>query len=711
MRRSFRVSPLLLTLGILSASPVSAQQVAAIQPETLEHLRKQEQNILAQAQPLRPQVAVEDSDTLEEVSVTANRRPQLIVQTSESVTVITRSDIESLLPLAQTLPDLLRIVPGVQAGGTSPFEPSFSIRGLGDGRSAIFIDGERQNINQGDDRSDLFSLNPQDIERIEILRGPASGTYGADVTGGLINVITRLPKAGDPLRFGYQTVIGGYSTFNQTIRTSFGGEGYAFNLGVGYRSTGDARDGQGAFVPNQQDSQTYSSQLRLFPNADNRITLKYSGSRLHTGILAVANFAEGERFSAPLLSKDRFGVEWRSQKIFGTTTDLKLNVYYNQLFQNYIQKLINEEGETTFDQRITSRTNTLGTNLQFNTPLGAAILTYGMDFFYESGTNASLIQGSGVGEPTTLPIVPDGSQTGQAGYILLDYPVSDTLRLNGGIRYDAIATTANSSAVTTGFNLNNSALTPKAGLVWTLNPDLRVRANYSQGFRVPSFRERFFQGFAGPLNADLDDVVIASGLSAFEASFAYLQGNPRLSPLRASSFDLGIGGGSKTTSWDIVYFNNNVTGLLSLAETGEVIGVAPVLGFTNIDARFQGIEVQGSIQFTPEWRLRASFTWTDAIAQNTNTQIASVAPTFGALQLAYRSLGGFSALLQARASSERAGIPGYGTVDLNFGLPISPGMQLTLTVSNITNSYFAESLAGKNVAGSQLLIGIRGGDF
>ncbi len=653
-------------------------------------------------------------DLLEEYNVTANRRRQAISETSESVTIITRSDIEALTPLAQTLPDLLRIVPGIQAGGSSPFEPAFSIRGLGDGRSAVFIDGERQNISQGDDRADLFSLNPQDIERIEILRGPASGTYGADVVGGLVNVITRKPQPGDPTRLGFQTSFGGFSAFNQALRLSTGGDGYALNASINYSSLGDGVDGLGTYLPNQQDKQTYTAKLRLFPSPNDRVTLSYAGSRLHTGVIAIANFAEGERFSVPLLGKDRLGVEWNSQKIFNSATDFKLSVFYNRTAQNYIQQILNAEDPsiTDFNEQVTSTVNTLGTNVQFNTPIGKGNLTYGLDFFRESGTNASLVEGSFLTTGSTAPIVPDGTQTGIAGYVLLNYPLTPDVIVNGGLRYDATTTTAFATDTASQITLNNTALTPKFGLVWNFAPGLRFRANYSQGFRVPSFRERFFSGFAGPLNADLDDVVFTDALAGVVAGYSFLQGNPNLAPLRANSFDIGFGGGNGTTSWDAVYFNNSVQGLLSLASNGELVaGSAPVLVYENINARFQGVELQGTVQFNPEWRLRSSFTWTNAIEEQTQQQLSSVAPTFGALQLSYRNPSGLSALLQARVSSARPGFPAFGVVDLNFGLPIAPTLQLTLTVSNLLGSYYAESVAGKYAPDRQIFIGLRGGDW
>ena len=109
-------------------------------------------------------------------------------------------------------------------------------------------------------------------------------------------------------------------------------------------------------------------------------------------------------------------------------------------------------------------------------------------------------------------------------------------------------------------------------------------------------------------------------------------------------------------------------------------GAAPVLVFENINARFQGVELQSAVQLSPEWRLQGSFTWTNALTQR---QLASVTPTYGALQVSYRDPSGFSALLQTRMSSSRPGFPAFGVVDLNVTVPLAPALQLTLTVSNL----------------------------
>ena len=97
----------------------------------------------------------------------------------------------------------MRDLEGVDVGETSDKtgQRTISIRGMGADYTLVLIDGKRQN-NHGDIYPNSFGGNqfnhipPLDmIERIEVIRGPASTLYGADALGGVVNIITR--KVGD----------------------------------------------------------------------------------------------------------------------------------------------------------------------------------------------------------------------------------------------------------------------------------------------------------------------------------------------------------------------------------------------------------------------------------------------------------------------------------------------------------------------------------
>jgi len=137
------------------------------------------------------------ASTLDTVVVTAAGFEQKITDAPASISVITREDLGKRPYM--TLLDAVRDIEGVDVGETrdKTGQGTVSMRGMGSDYTLILINGRRQN-NHGDIYPNAFGGNqfnhipPMDaIERIEIIRGPASTLYGADAMGGVINIITK----------------------------------------------------------------------------------------------------------------------------------------------------------------------------------------------------------------------------------------------------------------------------------------------------------------------------------------------------------------------------------------------------------------------------------------------------------------------------------------------------------------------------------------
>jgi outer membrane receptor for ferrienterochelin and colicins len=134
---------------------------------------------------------------LEELVVSAAGVEQKITDAPASITVISKDELDKKPYI--TLLDAVREVEGVDVGETTDKtgQGGISIRGMGADYTLILIDGKRQN-NVGDIYPNNFGGNqfnhipPREmIERIEVIRGPASTLYGADALGGVINIITK----------------------------------------------------------------------------------------------------------------------------------------------------------------------------------------------------------------------------------------------------------------------------------------------------------------------------------------------------------------------------------------------------------------------------------------------------------------------------------------------------------------------------------------
>jgi outer membrane cobalamin receptor len=131
---------------------------------------------------------------LEEMVVTANRYPRLLKDISATVSIVTESDIEKLNMRNST--DILATLPGIFVNKTGDFgRADIDIRGIGDrGRSVmVMIDGRP--VKMGLYGCTVTHSLPMDnVERIEVVRGPASVLYGSDALGGVINIITKSPQ-------------------------------------------------------------------------------------------------------------------------------------------------------------------------------------------------------------------------------------------------------------------------------------------------------------------------------------------------------------------------------------------------------------------------------------------------------------------------------------------------------------------------------------
>ncbi|NBO18249.1 MAG: TonB-dependent receptor [Proteobacteria bacterium] len=174
-----------------------------------------------------PAFAAEDNTELPQVIVSANRTEMPVNQIASSVTVISRAEIER--KNAQTVLDMLREVPGLsiaQNGGVGQTASLF-MRGTNSNHVMVMVDGMWVNDPSTPTGAvDFSNLPNENIERIEIMRGPQSALYGSSAVGGVINIITRRgqgkPQYNAFAEYGrYNTRRGGLSTNGEVGRTAY----------------------------------------------------------------------------------------------------------------------------------------------------------------------------------------------------------------------------------------------------------------------------------------------------------------------------------------------------------------------------------------------------------------------------------------------------------------------------------------------------------
>ena len=130
---------------------------------------------------------------LEAVLVTAGGRPQRRSEIAIPISEVTAEEIR--ISGAPSADQLLDEMPGIQTTAKAPVGSSIQIRGIGDSRVLVLIDGQPANGALLENR-DLSRVSLSGVERVEVVKGPLSTLYGSDALGGVINVITQAPERG-----------------------------------------------------------------------------------------------------------------------------------------------------------------------------------------------------------------------------------------------------------------------------------------------------------------------------------------------------------------------------------------------------------------------------------------------------------------------------------------------------------------------------------
>ncbi len=228
------------------------------------------------------------SSNINPVVVTATRSAEPVSESLAAVTVITRTEIRRLQPTS--LHDLLDGLPGVSfsnSGGVGQ-QTSLFLRGTNSDHTLVLIDGVRVgSVSAG---LAAFEQIPVDqIQRIEIVRGPRSSLYGSDAIGGVIQIFTRHGTPGQALQPSF-SITGGSHSYGRGQAGLSGGTGHAwYNLSVGteyIRGINSCKLGAGTVFAgcfaNQPDADGYRSNnglLNLGYRWDNGA--KVTGNLLH----------------------------------------------------------------------------------------------------------------------------------------------------------------------------------------------------------------------------------------------------------------------------------------------------------------------------------------------------------------------------------------------------------------------------------------------
>src|SRR5690348_8478530 len=429
-----------------------------------------------------------DTARLAPVVITANRVPVAPNASLTSVTVISGDDLRARG--IGTVAEALRDVPGaeVASGGSFGATTSLFLRGGESDYVKVLVDGVA--VNDPGGAFDFAQLTTDNIDRIEIVRGPASVLYGSDAVTGVIQIFTR--RGSGPSRAVASVRGGTYGTLDYD-GTLLGGSRVAqYSLGAARHTT----DGILPFNNRDRDN-TYSGSLRLTPDAatDFRASARYTDADFHyptnsAGVPEDSNaFNTTKRFVADLEAGHYFTSRVEGRVLLANTS---IDAHSDDRPDN--------AGDTLgfFGYLSTSHLHRRSADAHVNVYITrVTVLTAGAEYAKETDANSSLSM-SQFGNSASPPF--DASRENVAYYSQLvgnaGRMVSYTLggRVDDNQRFGTFATY-------------------RAGLGLRVREGTRVHIAAGSAFKEPTFDEQFSTGFT--------------------------EGNPALNPERSRSWELG----------------------------------------------------------------------------------------------------------------------------------------------------------------------------
>lgn len=625
-------------------------------------------------------VIAADDQPVQEIVVTASGFEQKITDAPASISVISQEEI--LTRPHVNLLDMLKYQEGVDIGTSrdKTGQGSVSMRGLTGEYTLYLIDGKRQN-NHGDIYPNNFGGNAfghmppaESIERIEVIRGPASTLYGADALGGVINIITK--KVAD--RWIGSATLSGTMQENDQFGEDRQGEfsltgpliANTLSLGIRgsfYESDPSSPELKPAIDPNgdahtrsvgfggggktvDSETQEYGVSLTYTPNQSNTIRFDYDSSEQVYDNTPFTNPITGD-ISYPLGTKDNVAALWqaRSGKVnprAGYAEDQQFNRDWWSL---------SHEGEWGFGTSSISLAYVNTANEGRTLPLSVDERLLLQDMFDGNGAYAGMSEEErrDLAENTFLPR-PDrpldsrqytldaninipldafGSHILLIGGQMIDGELEDGvfgLESNqpGGVQDQEMYslfiedswTPVTPFTLTAGIRYDEhdvfgSQISPRLYGVYTLSDSWTVKGGVSTGYKTPQTTDLYdgITGFGG------------QGTSPFA-------GNPDLKPETSVNSEIALyWNGFSGQNFNVTYFNTTFEDKIAsgdtvfscLATAGARpcvnLGAYDSLGYStyrqkiNIDeVDIEGVELAGRYPIGENWTLGANYTWTDS---------------------------------------------------------------------------------------------------
>jgi len=709
---------------------------------------------------------ISKSVNLDEIVLSANRKSEHKIDVPYSIEIIKQKDIEFTNPA--TSGDLLSnsgqvFVQRSQAGGGSP-----SLRGFEANKVLLVIDGVRMNnaIYRGGHLQDVMTIDPNMLERTEVVFGPSSTIYGSDALGGVMHFYTKnaqfstdekmLVKANAMVRYAS-------AAQEKTSHLDFnlGWKKIASLTNITFSDFGDVRSGSNKLTgyTNVWDRNYYQDRINerdtMIKNSDNNLQ-KGSGYsqvdimqrfNIKTGQYMVHNLNFQYGASSFLPRYDRLNGDYKSGKFkfaengygpqkrllaaytlnYDSKTKISDNVKVILAYQKIDQDRITRNFQSLNRKTQQEDVTVLSANLDaFKLIKEKHELRYGLEFTHNDVQSKASFKNISTNIETAADTRYAGggsTMTTFAAYASHAWEVSKQFVITDGVRYTNTSLSIKFTDTTffkfpfTTANQKNQALTGNIGFTWKLDNDYKVSILSNTGFRSPN----------------VDDMS-----KVFESSTYVVVPNPTLKSEYTYNFEMGI---SKVIQgkykFDLTGFYTNLTNALVVADfklngkdsamyNGSMTKVKAIQNADN--AYIYGVSAGVQFDFNERVSFKSvlNYTYGRYISSNLDTVIPldHIAPLFGQTSLTYKAKGfdgeffikynGKKSLTDYSPSGEDNlqyatvnGMPAWFTLNIRLGASLTKKLRLNLACENITDNRYRAFASGINAPGRNFIMSLR----
>lgn len=611
----------------------------------------------AWAQEKKPEVEYD----LGKIIVTATRTESYQAKVGSSTTVITGEGLKETGK--RTVAEALRGVCGITVVQNGPFGglTSIYLRGSKPGHTLVIIDGIEVNDPMSADRSfDFADLTVDNVERIEVVRGPQSTLYGSDAIGGVINIITQKGK-GKP-KWEISSEGGSHNTFKESIGLSGSTKkiNYSFMAsrldsdGISKARDGSEKDGY--------ENLALSSRLgyKVLGDADLNLIFRYTDAEtdMDDGFYEDdPNYTAWNKYLASKLEFNQTLKPWWNHK---------LSFSYSDTRRKYRDE--KDTVDTTEDMQSWYKGDNKKFEWQNNfSPVNWDTLTGGFEYEEERGSSFSrdVLWGDSRFDRKTVD---------NKGYYLQNQlKIWETLFITPGLRIDD-------------HKLFGAETTYKISTAYIISQtQTRLKANWGTGFKAPSLYQLY-------------------------SSY----GNPNLKPDESKGYDFGFEQSffKDKVSFDLTYFHNDFKNMVDF----DLNPASPTYyKYINISrAETKGFEIGAKFLPVENLTVGANYTYTDTKDKDTGKKLTRRPENQANLNIAWGFLEKINLNLKAtyvghtwNNSANTQKVKPYAKVDFSSSYDLLKNFKIFARIENLLDRKYQE-VCGYATPGRSFYAGFKG---